>query len=206
MQIPLYELFLVNNHVVTQIIKTKLVVRNICNVAVIGCASFIVLVTVQDYAYSQSEEFVYLSHPLRITLRQIVVDRYDMNTLPFECIQICRKCRNQCLTFTGTHLRDTSLMKQDTSDQLHAVMLHVKHTVCCLTDNRKCLRKQIIERLSLLQAFLKFRCLRLQLFIAQRLHRLLECLDLINDRVYLLQLFIAMCSKYFLYYAHFLPP
>ena len=165
MQIPLYELFLVNNHVVTQIIKTKLVVRHICNVAVIGCASFIVLVTVQDYAYGQSEEFVYLSHPLRITLRQIVVDRYDMNTLPFECIQICRKCRNQCLTFTGTHLRDTSLMQQDTTDQLHTVMLHMKNTVSGFADNRKCFRKQIIKRLTLLETCLKFRCLRFQLLI-----------------------------------------
>ena len=108
---------------------------------------------------------MYLSHPLSITLCQIVVDSYDMNTLSFECIQICRKCRNQCLTFTSTHLRDTSLMQQDTTDQLHAVMFHMKNTVCCLTDNGKCFWKQIIQCLALFKTFLELWCLCLQLFI-----------------------------------------
>ena len=43
-------------------------------------------------------------------------------TATLHMLQICRKCRNQCLTFTSTHLRDTALMQQDTTDQLHAVM------------------------------------------------------------------------------------
>ena len=46
MQITLYELFLVDYHVVTQVIETKLVICNICNVAVISGTSCIVFITV----------------------------------------------------------------------------------------------------------------------------------------------------------------
>ena len=46
MQITLYKLLLVNNHIVTQVIETKLVICNICNVAVISGTSCIVFITV----------------------------------------------------------------------------------------------------------------------------------------------------------------
>ena len=140
---------------------------------------------------------MHLSHPLCITLCQIIVDSYDMNALSLKRIQICRKGRNQCLTFTSTHLRDTSLMQQDTTDQLHTIMLHMKNPVCCLPYHRKCFRKQIIKCLTFFKAFLKLRCLCLQLFITKCLHRRIECFNLIYNWIYFLKLFIAMCSKYF---------
>ena len=85
-----------------------------------------------------------LSHPLRITLSQVIIDRNDTNALSCQCIQIGRQRGNQCLTFTGTHLGDTSLMQHDTTDQLHTEMLHIQDTLTCFTYGCKCFRKQTV--------------------------------------------------------------
>ena len=112
----LYQLFLVNDHVISQIIKSEFVICYVSNVAVISSTTFFFVHTVQYYANCQSQKFMYLSHPLWVTLCQIVIDRNDMYTFSCQCIQICRKGRYQCLTFTSFHLSDTSLMKNDTAD------------------------------------------------------------------------------------------
>ena len=111
-----------------------------------------------------------LSHPLSITLCQIVVDCYNMHPLTGQCIQISRKCRDQCLTFTSLHLRNTSLMKNNSSDQLYSVMLHAKCTSCRLTHNCKRLRQNIIQCLCVFQTALKFLCLILKLLVGKLLH------------------------------------
>ncbi len=41
MQIPEYQLLLINDHIVTQIIKTKFIVRHISNIAIIGFPALI---------------------------------------------------------------------------------------------------------------------------------------------------------------------
>ena len=52
---------------------------------------------------------------------------YTITGIALQRIQISRKCRYQCLTFTCLHLCDTSLMQDNTTDNLYSVMLHAKH-------------------------------------------------------------------------------
>ena len=104
MQSSLYKLFFINDHVVTQIIKSQFIIRYISNITVICCTTLIIVHTVQDNSDGQSKKFVYFSHPLSITLCQVIIDSNNMNTLAFQCIQICRKCGHKCLTFSGLHL------------------------------------------------------------------------------------------------------
>ena len=62
-------------------------------------------------------------------------------------------------TFTCLHLCNTSLMQDNTTDNLYSVMLHAKHTACCLTYGRIRFRKQIVKCLSFFQTLLIFFCL-----------------------------------------------
>ena len=66
---------------------------------------------------------MHLTHPLRVTLRQIVIDRNNMHAFSFQRIQISRQKTSLGLTFTGPHLRDPSLMQHDTADQLYPIVL-----------------------------------------------------------------------------------
>ncbi len=79
---------------------------------------------------------MHLSHPLRVTLRQIVVDRDNMHALSFQRIQISRQETGLCLTFTSSHLRDTALMQDNAADQLYSVMFRVKHPSRRFPDKR----------------------------------------------------------------------
>ena len=103
-------LVLINRHVVAQIVKAELVVRDIGDVAGIGLLSRLGIHGVHDHTDCESEEAVNASHPLRVTRRKVVVDRDNQDTLARQCIQIRRRGGDQGLTFTGLHLRNAALM------------------------------------------------------------------------------------------------
>ena len=86
MQSALHQLLLIDYHVVTQIIETKLIVCHVGNVTVIGIPALIVRHLVQNHADFQSQEFMNLSHTLRVTLCQIVIDCDDAHALALKRI------------------------------------------------------------------------------------------------------------------------
>ncbi len=126
---------------------------------------------------------MYLPHPLGITLRQVIIDRYNMYAFAGQGIQISRQRRDQRLAFTGTHLRDTPLMENDTADDLDPEMPKPKHPHRCLPHYRKCLRQHVVQRLAIGEPCLKFSRLILQFTVRQLLHHRLKRLNLIHDRI-----------------------
>ena len=197
------QLFLVNNHVITQIIKSQFVVGNISDITLVSFLPLLGGHAVQYHADLQSQELMYLTHPLRVTLRQIVIDGNDMDTLAFQSIQISGKGGHQSLTFTGTHLCDTSLMQDDTTDQLYSVVLHIQNTLCSLSYGCIRLRKQIVQGLSIVQTLLVLLGLAAQFLIGKCLHRRTECLDLVHQGLNTLQFSGTVRAKYLLNNAHF---
>ena len=154
-QISLYQLFFIDDHVITKVIKSQFVISYISNIASVCCTALFRFHVVQYNTNSQSKELMNFTHPLSISFCQIVIDCYDVNAFTFQCIQICRKCRNKGLTFTGLHLCDTALMKDDTTDDLYTVMFHTENSFCTFTYDCESLRKKIIQCLSLIQTFLE---------------------------------------------------
>ena len=170
MKLSLYKLLLVNDHVIAKVIKAQLIVGHIGDIAVIGCPALIVGVAVQHHAYGQTQSLMDLAHPLRVTVRQIVIDGYDMDALSFQCIQIGRKGGYQCFSFTGLHLGNAALMKNDSADQLNPVMLHPKNTPCGFPHGSKRFYQYIIQRLSFCQTLFELLCLPSKLLIGQFHH------------------------------------
>ena len=82
----MYHLLFVDRHVVTQIIETQLIVGNVGNITVVSFLSLVRNSSDLKPRHRQSQESVNLSHPLCISLCQIVVDRNDMYTLSFQRI------------------------------------------------------------------------------------------------------------------------
>ena len=87
----------------------------------------------------ETEEAVYLAHPLTVSLGEVVVDGDNVYALAGQCVQISRKGSHKGLAFTGLHLGDTALMKYDSTDKLYFEMLHSKYSLGCLTNGSKCL-------------------------------------------------------------------
>ena len=91
------------SHVVAQVIKTEFIVRAVGDVSSIGLALFIRRLVRDNDADRQPEETVDPAHPLRVTSRQVIVDRDDVHTLAAERIQVDGQRCHQRLAFTGSH-------------------------------------------------------------------------------------------------------
>ena len=116
-------------------------------------------------SYSKAQESIYLSHPLRVTLCQVVVDGYNVHAFAFQRVKIRRQCGNQSLTFACLHLGDTSLMKGYTADYLHLEMLHAYASCRRLSAHSKSLNQYIVQGLACCQSFLELGCLALKFLI-----------------------------------------
>ena len=195
MQPALHHFLFVDDHVVTQIVKTELIIGTIGDIAVISLTARIVIHIIQDAADGQTQEAVHLAHPLRVTAGQIVIDGHDMYALALQRVQLSRKQSHLRLAFTCLHFSNTALMQDHTADQLYVEMLGMQYTVRRLTHHRISLGQDIIQRLALRQAAFEFIRLGCELGVGQSLHRLIIALDLLNDRIDPLDLFIARISE-----------
>ena len=143
-----------------------------------------------------------LAHPLRITGSQIIVDGNDMNALAFQRIQVSRQRRSKGLTFTGTHLCDSSLMKDDASDDLYGEMFLPQHTPGSLAYDRESFRQKIVQRFPLSQTVLEFLSLAFELIVRQGRHSAVQCQHLVHQRFQAFYFFITCISEYFLNKSH----
>ncbi len=193
----LYLIIFINRHVIAQIVKAELIVRTIGNICCIHALTLLGRHVMNNQADLQSEEAVYLPHPLTVSLCQIIIDRNNVYALARQRIQIYRQRCHQCFTFTGLHFRDTSLVQNDATDQLYAVVPHTEHAVSRFAHGGKCLRQQVVQCFTILITLLKFCGLAAQFCIRQRTVFRLQCLYLVDNRIYLLQLMLRVRSEYF---------
>ena len=126
---------------------------------------------------------MHLAHPLSVSLCQVIVDRNDKYAFSGQGVQIRRTGGNESLSLTGLHLCDTSLVKDNTADQLHRIVLHLQHSLRRLANSGKSLWKQIIQSLSVCQTLLKLSCVVPQLLVCQLLHLRLQSYDFIYDGI-----------------------
>ena len=201
-QIPQHHLLFVDRHVVPQVVKSQFVVGHIGNVAVICLFALLGIHGVQHHAYGQTQEFMDLSHPLRVTLGQIVVDRNDVHAFAGQGVQIRRRRGNQRLSFTGLHLGDTSLMQHDAADQLYGIMLHIQRSSGRFPHRGKRLRQNVVQGFSGRQPLLEDPGAVSQLLVRQRHHFRPHGHDFINNGIDQLQFTLTVSSKHLLNEIH----
>ena len=145
MEISENQLVLVDRHVISKIVKSQLVIGDVGDVTGIGLLSFRAGHAVLYKSYGESQEFMDLSHLLGITLCQIVIYGHHEYALFFKGIQIGGKSGHKGLTFTCTHLRDTSLVEYDAADYLNREVLHIQNTPARFTYCCVSLGKDIVQ-------------------------------------------------------------
>ena len=134
-------------------------------------------------ADSQAHKSEHLTHPLGVTLGQIVVDGDDVNALAGQCIQISREGSHQGLTFAGLHLGDTALMQYDAAHHLDPVGTHAQHTPGGLTAGGKGFGQNVVKGLTVGKTLLKFGGLGLKLGVRQGFVFLFQTVNLVRDGV-----------------------
>ncbi len=140
-------------HIVPEIIEAKLVVCPVDHIGPVSLFPLQVSHVVLNNTNFQTEEFIDSPHPFGIPASQIVVHRHHVNTGPREGVEINRKGCNEGLSFPGFHLGDLSLVKNYPAHDLNVEMPHTQKPYGCLPYHSESLRKQVVQRFPLLQAF-----------------------------------------------------
>ena len=78
-----------------------------------------------DTVNAQPVEHIERSHPLGVTLSQIVIDRDHMDTITWKRIEEDWQGSDERLTFTCRHLGYLTLVQYDTTDELYFVVHHI---------------------------------------------------------------------------------
>ena len=124
--LALHQLIRTHRHVVTEVIKAKLVVGAVHDVALVGVASrFGVGLMPVDAIDAEAVELENGAHPFRVTSSQIVVDRHEVNAAASERIEKHGEGRHQSLSFTRLHLGHLAAVQCNASNELHIVVHHV---------------------------------------------------------------------------------
>ena len=79
--------------------------------------------------HGESVEHIEGTHPLGVTLSQIVVDGHHVNTITRQGIEEDGEGSHQRLTFTGSHLGNLTLVQYDTAEELYIVVYHLPFQV-----------------------------------------------------------------------------
>ena len=157
-------------------------------------------------AHGQTEECVKLTHPLHVSLCQVVVDSDYMYAFAFKGVEIRRKRCHQGLTFTCLHLGYPALMQYDTAYDLHVEMLHTQTSPCTFTADRKRLRQQLVQSLAGCDPFSELGSLVSQLLVCQLLHLFIVCHYLICYSGNLFNFLFIKVSEYFFHQTHLVFP
>ena len=154
------------DHVIAEIIEAELVVGTIGNIGGISFLTgtwfevthtfvFVILVDVfwivdkagvsNNNSDRHAEEVVNWSVPAGVTLCEVVVYSYNMNTFSCQGIEICWKKSDEGFTFTSLHLGDVAFMECDTTDELNIEVAHLKDAAACFADKCKSVWKNLIK-------------------------------------------------------------
>jgi len=191
MQRPLHEMFLIELHVVAQVIEAELVVGPVGDVGPVGLLTLLVGQAVDDNANVQAEIPINGAHPLGVAPGQIVVDRDNVNALAAERVEHHGERGDKGFSFAGFHLGDAPLVQHDTADELRVKMPHVQGPPPGLADQGKHLGQQLVDR-SAVDRLLAKRCnLSLKRGVVQGAQRRLQGIDPLYDRSQPLQIAIV---------------
>ena len=86
------------------------------------------------------------THPLRVALGQVVVDRDDVDAAAGHRVQRGRERRDERLALAGLHLGDAALVEDDAAHQLDVEGTHVQLAAADLARGREDVRQDVVER------------------------------------------------------------
>ncbi len=174
-------------HVVAQVVEAELVVGAVGDVAVVRRAPLVGAHLRQDHPHLETEVVVDAAHHLGLVLRQVVVDRDDVDALAGQRVEVRRQGGDQGLALTGLHLGDVAEVQGGGTHDLDVEGAHARDALGSLTDGGERLRHQVVEGLAVLQALPELRGHPLELGVGHRDEVVLDGIDGLRDGLELAQ-------------------
>ena len=140
------------SHIGAQIVEPEFVVGAVNDIGLIGLHFFCGRLTGLYDPDPQPKRFVYRCHPLRVSLGEVIVYRYHVDTLAGQGVQIGWQRGHQGFAFASPHLGDPPLVKRNATNQLDVEVPHVLGALCCFPHRRERFRQQLVQGLASSQA------------------------------------------------------
>ncbi len=205
----LHALRQIDHHVVPQVVEAELVIGAVGDVGSIRLAALdrpqvepgrvLRLVfgvedeggLVLDGGYRDPQHAVDRSHPVAVTLRQVVVDGDDVHPFAQQGVQIHRQGGHQGLALPGLHLGDLALVQHDAADELDIEMALTQGAPGRLAHGGERLGQDVIQILAVFKPRPKLVGLGAKLGVGERLELRLQRVDALDDRLKALQLLLV---------------
>ncbi len=164
---PLDHVVQLHRHVVAKVVESEFVVRAVGDVRTVSRFAFGRHHLGLDQPDRRAERPEDGSHPLRVALGQVVVDRDDMHACAGQRVEVRRHGRGERLALTGLHLGDVAVVQRGRAHHLHVEVPLPDRPPCGLTDAGECLRLQVVEILTGCHALLEPDGLRPELIVGE---------------------------------------
>ena len=112
--------------------------------------------------------------PFGVALREVVVDRHEVDVVARERVQVQRRARDERLPLAGLHLRDVALVKRDPAHQLDVEEPLPGLPLARLAHRGERLVEDVVEALPVLDALPELRRLGDQIGVREHLEVGLE--------------------------------
>ncbi len=140
------------------------------------------------HADGESERVIDRSHPLRVALSQVVVDRDQVRTVAFERVQVERQRGHEGFAFARPHFGDLALVEHDPADHLNVVVAHLHLPPGDFAHHRERLGQDVVQSCAVLEPGDEFGGLGPELVVAQALHLVFPLADSLDRARQLLHL------------------
>ena len=170
-------------HVVAQVVEAELVVRAVGDVGGVGVAASGARHVRQDHVGGEAEEVVDAAHPLRVVLREVVVDGDDVDALALQRVEVRRERGDEGLALTGLHLGDVAEVQRGAAHELDVEVPLAEHPLGGLADRGEGLGHEVVEGLAVGEALLELVGHAAQLVVAHRDEVVLDGVDGLRDRL-----------------------
>ena len=163
-----------DGHVVAQVVESELRVRPVRDVGRVRLAPARERHHVLDRGDGDAQPVEHGLVPLGVALREVVVDRHEMDVLARERVQVERRARHERLALAGLHLGDAALVERDPAHQLDVEEALPGLPLARLAHGSERLVEDVVERLAVRDPLLELGGLREQLGVGQILEIGLE--------------------------------
>lgn len=177
-------------HVVSQIVEAELGVGGVGDVAFEGILFFFGVLFPEVDADGQTEEAVDVAHPLCVSFGEIFVDGDDMDAFSFQGVEINGHGGSQGFSFAGFHLGDVALVEDGGTEDLDRIGELMEDSLGGFPCGGESLRKDVVDRLSVLKSLFENRSEGLQLVVGH----LAEAILILEDPLRFLFDFLESAS------------
>ena len=173
----LHHVLAAHRHVVAQVVEAELGVGAVGDVGVVVHAPLVGSHVGLDAAHLEAEEAVDLTHPLRVAVREVVVDGHEVRAVAGERVEVHGHRGDERLALAGLHLGDVALVQHDAAQHLDVERAHVERPPGALARDREGLVQEVVQQLAVGVALLELGRPGAELLVAEAGHAGLELAD-----------------------------